>query len=408
MQDHILLAEDDAGLRLSLTFVLKNKGYRITQALDGQEALDLLNKSRESGDEVDVLITDIQMPGMNGMELIRRMKMEGLELPIIVITGHGDKEMLIELLRLGCDEYLSKPFEPDEVQEKVSQVLEKKRAGERLREREQSDLRRANLRLDREVQAYRRDLQDLRGEMARAVRTYTDLMNVDRTGFKVPLEYRSRPYRDLGGDYLGICDTEQGCDILVADVAGHDLAASYQTVLIKSQFDENCRLMRDGADFFRTLNRELIVNGREQRMVTAQYLSIDLDARAARVVSAGHPRMLVRRAGKGSAESVPASGSVLGLMEDVEFGTVDLSIKAGDRFYLYTDGLLNAHSVDGPTGDRKVLGERGLLRALDIFSDLPLTEQVQSVWRFARSFCRYRQSDDMLLLGIEIPEDMGS
>jgi DNA-binding response OmpR family regulator len=403
MQQHILLAEDDAGLRLSLTFVLKNKGYRITSCVDGREALERLTRFREEGVIVDALITDIQMPGMNGMELIRRLKTDDLELPVIVITGHGDKEMLIELLRLGCDDYLSKPFEPDEVHDKVAQVLEKKRVSERLREREQSDLRKANLRLDREVQAYRRDLQDLRGEMARAVRTYTDLMDVDRDGFKVPLEYRSRPYRDLGGDYMGICDTPAGCNVLVADVAGHDLAASYQTVLIKSQFDENCRLGRDGVEFFRTLNRELIVNGREERMVTAQALSLDLEARTARVVSAGHPRMLLRRSDRTASESVPASGSVLGLMDEVDFGVVDLEIHPGDRFYLYTDGLLNAHSVDGPTGDRRVLGERGLLRALDIFSDLPLSEQVQSVWRFARSFCRYRQSDDMLLLGIQVP-----
>jgi serine phosphatase RsbU (regulator of sigma subunit) len=138
-------------------------------------------------------------------------------------------------------------------------------------------------------------------------------------------------------------------------------------------------------------------------MVTAQALSLDLEARTARVVSAGHPRMLLRRSDRTASESVPASGSVLGLMDEVDFGVVDLEIHPGDRFYLYTDGLLNAHSVDGPTGDRRVLGERGLLRALDIFSDLPLSEQVQSVWRFARSFCRYRQSDDMLLLGIQVP-----
>jgi len=403
MAEHILLAEDDAGLRMSLTFVLKNKGYRITQAVDGGEALELLAELRGRGEDVDAVITDIQMPGMNGMELIRRLKQEGTGLPVIVITGHGDKEMLIELLRLGCDDYLSKPFEPDEVLQKVHEVLEKKRRSQKMREQEKHDLRNANLRLDREVQAYRRDLKDLRGEMAQAVRTYSELMNVDRQAYCVGLEYRLRPYRDLGGDYLGICNTPDGCDILVADVAGHDLAASYQTVLIKGQFDENCRTRRDPETFFHTLNRELRVQGNEERMVTALFLRLDLKQRRARVVSAGHPRLLVRRFEHGTAESLAASGSVLGIMSDVEFGAVDLDIDSRDRFYLYTDGLLNANSVDGPSGEKRVLGERGLLRALDIFSDLPLSEQVQSVWRFARSFCRYRQSDDMLLVGVEVP-----
>lgn len=403
MAEHILLAEDDTGLRLSLTFVLKNKGYRITQAADGQEALDLLRECEARDDAVDALITDIQMPVVNGIELIRRIKDAGRDVPVIVITGHGDKEMLIELLRLGCDDYLSKPFEPDEVQRKVAEVLEKRYASLREREREEHHLRSANLRLDREVQAYRRDLRDLRGEMAQAVRTYSDLMDVDREGFRVALEYRLRPYRDLGGDYFGVCDTPQGCNIMVADVAGHDLAASYQTVLIKGLFDEHCASGQEPAEFFHSLNEKLKAQGHEERMVTAQFLGMNLENGTARVVSAGHPRLLVRRFGDTASESLAASGSVLGIMDNVEFGVVNLEIHPGDRFYLYTDGLLNANSVDGPSGEKRVLGERGLLRALDIFSDLPLAEQVRSVWRFARSFCRYRQSDDMLLVGLEVP-----
>ncbi|MEF2143890.1 MAG: SpoIIE family protein phosphatase [Desulfovibrionaceae bacterium] len=403
MQEHILIAEDDAGLRLSLSFVLKNKGYRITQVADGKEALDRLTLLRAQGDEVDLLITDIQMPVMNGMDLIRRLDEAGSELPVVVITGHGDKEMLIELLRLGCDDFLSKPFEPDEVQEKVAQVLEKKRIVVQARNQEEQHLRQANLRLGREVQAYRRDLKDLRGEMERAVRTYTDLMNVDKKAFRVPLDYRSRPYRDLGGDYLGVCDSPLGCDVMVADVAGHDLASSYQTVLIKSQFDEHCRMGGSGEDFFRDLNRELLINSSEERMVTAIFVHLDLMRGRARVVSAGHPRLLLYRRGMGQAESVVASGSVLGLLTEVEFEPVELELEQGDRLFLYTDGLLNAHNVDGPSGVRHVLGERGLMRALEIYGDADLSEHVNNVWRFGRSFCRYRQSDDMLLLGLEIP-----
>lgn len=399
----ILIAEDDPGLRTSLSFLLKSKGYGVMAAADGQAALQLMF-DKESGQTVaDVLITDIQMPRMNGMDLIAEVRQRKMDLPIIVITGHGDKDMLVSLLRLGCDDFLSKPFEPAEVDEKVRDVLEKKRRERSARAMEQVDFMADRAQLEAEMATYRRSYENLRKEVEAAVGSYRGLIHFNREGYRVPFAFRDRPMRDLGGDYLGICDSEKGASVLVADVAGHDMSASYHTVLVKAFFDEHCRKRQDGAGLFELLNQGLYDEGTNDRMVTAAHLDIDLDAMRCTVVSAGHPRCLMVREGTGEVARIDAGGTVLGVSDELDLSPVALDISPGDRLFLYTDGLSNAQRVDGATGVARTLGEEGLARLLADNAELSLEEHVGLVWEGVFLFTRQRQFDDMLLVGVEIP-----
>ena len=72
-------------------------------------------RAAQTGDlPIDLLILDIQMPGVTGMELLDDLNRLRIEIPVFVITGYGDKAMVVELLRRGCREYLDKPFEDQE------------------------------------------------------------------------------------------------------------------------------------------------------------------------------------------------------------------------------------------------------------------------------------------------------
>lgn len=403
IKEHILIAEDDAGLLMSLSFVLKGQGYEISSATDGRTALDIIDRAEGDGRSVDLLITDIQMPVLTGIDLIKELGDKNPQLPVIVITGHGEKDMLIELLRLGCDEFLAKPFEPGDILDRVESVLERKRLQTMARDQLQADLRNTNTRLTHEMSAYRRDYQDLRQEMDQAIDTYREFINVDKSAFGVGLEYRVQAYKDLGGDYFGVCRTETGLDVLVCDVAGHDLAASYQTILIKSYFDENCRLGRSGQDFFQALNANLLEQGSRERMVTAQFLRLNLKDMTGEVVSAGHPRMILAKSDVYCPIPVSATGNILGMHDEVAFEAKTFALGPGDRLFLYTDGVVNAHNVDGPSGNRNVLGEEGLENLVSLFSSLNLDEQVENIWKYVLNYCRYKQLDDMLLLGLEVP-----
>ncbi|MBN2106257.1 MAG: response regulator [Deltaproteobacteria bacterium] len=121
----ILVVEDEFNTRFAIDFVLSKAGYETAQAQTGAEALSILKERVAAKKSFDLMVTDIQMPGMNGIELIDEMRKISGALPVLVITGFGDKKMLVELLRRGCADYLDKPFSPDALIEVVSCVLNK-------------------------------------------------------------------------------------------------------------------------------------------------------------------------------------------------------------------------------------------------------------------------------------------
>lgn len=124
---HILVVDDEANMRNTLTFILEAANYRVSIAENARKALQVILEAKDSNCPVDLLITDIVMPDMNGLELIDEIKRLNLELPILVITAYGDRKMTIELNRRGFTDYLPKPFQEDELINRVAALLTKKK-----------------------------------------------------------------------------------------------------------------------------------------------------------------------------------------------------------------------------------------------------------------------------------------
>jgi DNA-binding NtrC family response regulator len=118
----ILVAEDEANLRLVIQKELQRLGYRVQVASDGEAALRLLEESN-----VDVLLCDINMPRMDGMELLRRVRERANPPEAIMLTGHATVETAIEAMKLGAYDYLSKPYHITELDALVRQAADKRR-----------------------------------------------------------------------------------------------------------------------------------------------------------------------------------------------------------------------------------------------------------------------------------------
>ncbi len=114
----ILIVEDDAALRRGLEALLKLQ-YEVVSCGNGKEALDLLKKSA-----FQVVITDNQLPGMDGMELLRHGKKLSPATAFLMMTGFGSTEQSLEALRLGADDYFFKPFDINEVQHRIRRIGE--------------------------------------------------------------------------------------------------------------------------------------------------------------------------------------------------------------------------------------------------------------------------------------------
>lgn len=114
----ILIVDDEEGLREGLGKLLEDEGYVVLCAETGEEALDVLQQSR-----IDLVLTDMRMPGMDGIELLKKIRERHGDLGVIILTGYGQIESYIEAMNFGAIEYVSKPFKVNELKFIVNKVL---------------------------------------------------------------------------------------------------------------------------------------------------------------------------------------------------------------------------------------------------------------------------------------------
>jgi DNA-binding NtrC family response regulator len=117
---HILVVDDEPDLCERIRRELEKEGYRTAAAFSPEECLDYFNKNR-----VDVLIADVKMPGMNGLEMLKRCQEINADFVAIIITGHGDHQVATESLHLGVYNYLKKPLSLDELVSSVKKGIER-------------------------------------------------------------------------------------------------------------------------------------------------------------------------------------------------------------------------------------------------------------------------------------------
>jgi two-component system response regulator PilR (NtrC family) len=118
MKSRILIVDDEESIREFLEIMLKKEGFEITTAEDGSRAIDLLKKKT-----FDMIISDLQMPNVSGMELLKHVKEIYPEVVFMMITAFGSTEIAVEAMKLGAYDYLTKPFKLDEVRMNVNNAL---------------------------------------------------------------------------------------------------------------------------------------------------------------------------------------------------------------------------------------------------------------------------------------------
>jgi phosphoserine phosphatase RsbU/P len=119
----ILIVDDEAPFRFAAGVALRRKGYRVSEAGDGKQALAAVLDSRRRGEPFDLVVTDIRMPELSGIELIDALKDHGVSVPLCAITCFGDAALVGELSGKGCRDYLEKPFEPEELVVWIGTIL---------------------------------------------------------------------------------------------------------------------------------------------------------------------------------------------------------------------------------------------------------------------------------------------
>jgi DNA-binding NtrC family response regulator len=118
----ILIVDDEKNIRLTLSQALQPIGLRVDTAVNGEDALEKINK-----EEFNLVLLDFKMPGMDGLEVLRRLKEMRPRMQVIIITAFGSIESAVEAMKIGAVDFIQKPFSPDEIRELVSRVLTRER-----------------------------------------------------------------------------------------------------------------------------------------------------------------------------------------------------------------------------------------------------------------------------------------
>src|SRR5262245_30007305 len=121
----VLVADDEANLRRVLAAILSREGYEVIQAASGEEAIGMLHRN------LYAVVTDLKMPRIDGMTVLKRAAQEVPDVPVIIITAHGTVESAVEAVRAGAFDYIEKPFEQDQIRSVVAKAVKQAEAQRR-------------------------------------------------------------------------------------------------------------------------------------------------------------------------------------------------------------------------------------------------------------------------------------
>jgi len=367
----VLVVDDSLANRSYLAHVLEEDGYRILQAASGEECLGMAAAERPA-----LVLLDVVMPGIDGFETLRRLKAARAtrRAAVIMLTSVGDERSKLKAFDFGAVDYIIKSASGSEVRARV----------------------RVHLRLaaaDAELVAAR--AESLR-QLAAAQRSLL-VKPEDLPAARFSAYYRS--LHEAGGDFYDVVEVAEDLILyLIADVAGHDVGTSYVTPAVKVLLRQCATPAYSVPESIAYLNEVLAKTLLQETYLTAYALRVNRRAGKAVYLAAGHPPAIF----------VPAEGPIAFLSRENPFvgmfpGSVyqaeTIDVKAGDRFVLYTDGLVELASVEDAAERGWTESRERLLPALEKLRGVSLGELPEAL---VREMGADKPDDDVAVLAIEV------
>ncbi|ETR70975.1 MAG: response regulator receiver protein [Candidatus Magnetoglobus multicellularis str. Araruama] len=350
---------------------LQMEGYCVIPASNGPDAREIAEK-----EQPDLILLDIMMPGESGLETCEKLKKNAktLDIPIIFISAVTDIDSKVKGFEFGAVDYITKPFEKQEVLARVRIHLKLRYANEAI------------------IKAQADKLQQVK-EAQESILVKPD--DLPEAHFGV---YFS-PIYEAGGDFYDVLQlSEKIHAYFVSDVSGHDLKSSYLTSALKALLTQHASITNKPDETMKTMNRVLSAIAPDGKYLTACYCFLNRLKYRLTIVNAGHPPVISVKKKDLQYEVHESEGDILGAFQNVVFNPLQIKVAPKDRFFLYSDGFIEGF------GDLRKSRKEGIeiLGKLCIETfDLPIIDAVQKIQQelFDQQM---EQEDDLLLLGIEV------
>jgi len=338
----ILIIDDEAAVRELMAIYLKRLGYAIVSAADGQSGIDACR-----GSEPALVLCDLRMPGMDGLEVLAVLTREFPEIPVIVVSGMGGLADAIQALKLGAWDYVTKPIEDLAVLDHaVRNALERARLRAENRSYREH-LERVNAQLERSLRKLQEDETAGRNIQFRLLPDEHVMFGGHNGDGSYECSRHLQTSAILSGDFVDYFDIdEEHFGFYMADVSGHGVSSAFITVLLKSYMGRYVERNRqhgdptilDPAAVLAGLNRDILA-GRHGKYLTMFYGVLNPSAARLDFANGGQFPFPILYDGE-QTRSIGGKSPPVGLFEDAEYRTQTLAIPAVFGISLFSDGIL--------------------------------------------------------------------
>ena len=335
MKARLLIIDDEEMVRDSMEAYLEDSGYEVVAVDSGSAGLEVLETQ-----QVDLIVCDLRMPNLDGLQVLQKVKQRSETIPVIVVSGAGVMDDVVQALRLGASDYLVKPIiDMVMLEHSVQRNLELV-VLERQNQSYRDHLESANRELRRSLDELRSDQQAGRKVQMKMLPDF-----VDEEGLS--FRHKIRPSLMLSGDFLDyfpLDDKHYG--FYIADVSGHGASSAFVTVLLKNLTYRLKRNLKRGSseDLFhpvRVLERinEELLDTECGKHLTIVYAVLNLETLALNYSVGAHfpmPVLLI----EGKAQYLEGRGMPVGLFRDAEYSEYQIDLPEEFTLSLFSDGVL--------------------------------------------------------------------
>ncbi|UOB79945.1 fused response regulator/phosphatase [Bacillus sp. ZJS3] len=374
----ILIVDDNPVNIFVIEKILKQAGYQDLVSLNSaQELFEYIQFGKDSSrhNEIDLILLDIMMPEIDGLEVCRRLQKEEKfkDIPIIFVTALEDANKLAEALDIGAMDYITKPINKVELLARM----------------------RVALRLKSELNWHKEQEENLRNELDLATQVQRNLLSSPLRKENIKIEASYLPSFKLAGDmYYWYKIDENRYGIILLDVMGHGVSASLVCMFISSVLRETIKCLIDPELVMKDLNKYMTLLHNENDNIpyyfTAIYLVVNTEDRTIEYVNAGHPSGYVL-VDETNVVELNRGSCAVGFFDEIKVEKTVIPFEKNAQITLFTDGVLEAIANDEFEAEEK----------LRTFTERKWGELEEEIEGFYKEEQKQTQSDDMCLIMIQ-------
>lgn len=373
-RSRVLVVEDHPASRRILETMLM-RSYDVIPAASGQEAID-----KAKAQPPDLVLLDIEMPGYNGFETLEILK-DGIikpAVPVIFLTALEDSKSRETGLEAGAVDYITKPYNKQELRIKVKNHLALYEARKEIEER--------NRVMAREIGMASQLQQSLLPE---------DFPTCDDIVFSALY----KPVSPAGGDFYDVIDL--GCSKIgfaEVDVSGHGVASAMVGAMFKMAFQSFARTTDSPAELLRVINDQMFRVLPDSDFLTVFYGIVDLKTLELVYSNAGHPMPFLLKHDRREVLELGVGGLLIGVVKGTDYEEGKVQLAKGDKILVFTDGVTETISGHETDGQEHFYGVERLKQTLIDNAELPNKEILPIILDSLETFhCANTFEDDITM-----------